>query len=319
MRKHFQHAMDPTQSENYVDGQKTDASTWNIPGNLSTQLPQPHHASASISTTYALEPFQTATQTEHIAVDKESLFHPVKAVEDILSSMAEQTKQVNLLLKQLLLERTFTDKYVQIGLNVNYVVSYETRKYVYILSPINATLVYPQGSVSLLAGVWKNISLARGTSLTMLNGSDSNPTVFLIRECDVPMIDYAGTIQTTRTSDYPLGATPIRADSGNQANNIALAQLSSATGKTTYIAGFSVSGSGATSANVVTVTVSLGSSSLHYTYTFVAGATLANESLIVNYVPPIPATSANMTITASCPASGTGGTNNTVNAWGYTL
>jgi hypothetical protein len=56
---------------------------------------------------------------------------------------------------------------------------------------------------------------------------------------------------------------------------------------------------------------------MHYTYTFVAGATLQNQSLIVQFLYPIPASAADQAIAVSCPAGGTGATNNTVAAQGF--
>lgn len=113
-------------------------------------------------------------------------------------------------------------------------------------------------------------------------------------------------------------ATQITASSGNVANAVATAVLLGVAGKTTYITGFEVTGSGATGALVVTVTVTnTVSGTLSYTYVFVAGATLANESLIVSFPDPIPANAPGVSITVSCPASGLGGTNNTVVAHGF--
>lgn len=118
-------------------------------------------------------------------------------------------------------------------------------------------------------------------------------------------------------SDYPQGAVPITATSGNQANAVATATLAANTTKTTYITGFEVTGTGVL---IVTVTVTgLVSGTMSYTYVFVAGVTTANTPLIVEFTKPIPASAPNTAIAVSCPASGLGGTNNVVNAHGYQL
>lgn len=122
------------------------------------------------------------------------------------------------------------------------------------------------------------------------------------------------------SSDYPAGATPVNATSGVKANAVATATLpASGSTTTTYIAGFDVSGSGATVGLPVTVTVSNLQAALSYIYTATAGAILANSPLSVRFDPPLPANAANTAIAVSCPALGLGNLNNVVNAYGYQL
>lgn len=123
------------------------------------------------------------------------------------------------------------------------------------------------------------------------------------------------------SSDYPSGATPVVATSGNVAAAVASATLSGTSGKTTYITGFQITGSGATIGVVVDVTVTnlIGSITYHYEYAAIAGALLMNTPLIVNFSKPIPASAQNTSIVVSCPSLGTGNTNNSVNAMGYQL
>lgn len=123
-----------------------------------------------------------------------------------------------------------------------------------------------------------------------------------------------------QASDYPAGAIPITATSGNQANAVATATLAAAAGKTTYITGFEVTGTGATGVLIVIATVTnTVSGTMSYTYVFVAGVTTANTPLSIQFTKAIPANAPNTTIVVSCPASGLGGTNNVVNAHGYQL
>lgn len=128
----------------------------------------------------------------------------------------------------------------------------------------------------------------------------------------------ADLVTTQPASDYVAGATPLTSASGNVAAAVATATLAGAAGVTTYITGFEVTGAGATAALVVNVTVTgTVSGALTYTYTAVAGATLANQSLVVTFFPAIPASAVNTSIVVSCPSLGAGNTNNTVVAHGY--
>lgn len=115
-------------------------------------------------------------------------------------------------------------------------------------------------------------------------------------------------------------AAPITAASGNVAAATATATLAAAAGKTTYICGLSITSSGSTAAAVVSPTVTntiVGT--LTFTYTSVAGVTLANSPLTVPFFPCVPANAVNTTIPVSVPSLGAGNTNTTVNAWGFQL
>lgn len=112
---------------------------------------------------------------------------------------------------------------------------------------------------------------------------------------------------------------PLNISSGNKANASAAAVLPGVVGKTTYITGFEVTGSGAVAGLPVIVTVSDGTFTLSYIYNFIAGVLIGNQPLIVYFPVPIPAGATNTAITVTCPASGTGGTNNSVNAHGFQL
>lgn len=123
---------------------------------------------------------------------------------------------------------------------------------------------------------------------------------------------------TTPITGYPSGSTPLASSSGNVAAATATATLAKATGKTTYITGFVVSGSGAVAGLpvIVTVTGILGGT-LSYIYTAAVGALITNQPLIVNFPVPVPASATNVDIVVSCPSLGTGATNNTVSATGF--
>mgnify|MGYP001565857022 CR=1 FL=1 len=114
------------------------------------------------------------------------------------------------------------------------------------------------------------------------------------------------------------GATPLIAGSGAVANASAVATLTGTPTTTVYLSGFTISGSGATTALPVSVTVAglLGGSQI-YAYNFALGATIGNTPLVVAFNPPLPASAINTAISVTCPASGTGGTKNTVVATGF--
>ncbi len=114
------------------------------------------------------------------------------------------------------------------------------------------------------------------------------------------------------------GLTALINSSGNKANASAAATLTPSATTTAYLSGFEVTGSGATAALPVSVTVTgiLGGT-LTYTYNFSAGALVGNTPLVVAFDPPLPASAINTAIVVTCPASGAGGTNNTVVAHGF--
>lgn len=119
-------------------------------------------------------------------------------------------------------------------------------------------------------------------------------------------------------SAYPYNATPLIAGSGNVANASAAATLTPAATTTAYISGFTVTGSGATAGAAVTVTVAgLLGGTRSFTYVFATGVAVSNQPLVVNFYPALPASAVNTAIVVTCPASGAGGTNNTVVAYGY--
>jgi hypothetical protein len=131
-------------------------------------------------------------------------------------------------------------------------------------------------------------------------------------------IDKPVTLVRPVGSPYIEGSTALIAGSGNVANASAAATLTGTATTTVYISGFEVTGAGATAASVATVTVAgLLGGTRSYTYTFPAGATVACTPLLVSFNPPLPASAVNTAIVVTCPASGAGGTNNTVVAHGF--
>lgn len=118
----------------------------------------------------------------------------------------------------------------------------------------------------------------------------------------------------------PPGAAAAADSSGNAANAVAAATLPAVAAQTNYLAGFAVSGAGATAGAAVTVTVTgVTGGPLSYTYVFATGAAVGNAPLVVDFDPPLRASAVNTEIVVSCPAGGAGNTHNAVSAHGYVI
>lgn len=131
----------------------------------------------------------------------------------------------------------------------------------------------------------------------------------------------------------PVGATviaPLPGNAGGQAvflhgvgtgvNASTTATLANASGKTTYICGFSVTATGATTGQVETVVVSgLLSGGETYEFASPTGATLV-ATLQQGYQPYcVPASGTNVPIVVTFGAAGTGSTAQTAQVWGFQL
>jgi len=119
---------------------------------------------------------------------------------------------------------------------------------------------------------------------------------------------------------YPLGATPVHASSGNQANAPAIATLPAVSGKTNYLTGIDFTGGGAAAGGLVTATiVGLLGGTRTYTFTVPTGVTLGAQPLLLPFNPPLTASASNIAIVVTLPALGAGSTNASSNAQGYVV
>ncbi len=136
-----------------------------------------------------------------------------------------------------------------------------------------------------------------------------------------PVDTFGNEIESTRvTIATPLGATQVNAFSGNVAAAVAAATIPAVAARLNYIAGFTVSGAGATAGLPVIVTVvGLVGGTLSYIYAAVAGVLVANQRLDVLFDPPLPASAVNTAIVVSCPSLGVGNTHNATVAHGYVI
>lgn len=170
----------------HVDNVPESVQPWEQPSTLSaTHEAFAHHS--QIGTTFPKGPHQAFDIPVEAAPQHEDIFHPVKAIGDILAAINGLTSQLDLLLKQMVLERSFTDEPAGLGATVAYTVDYRERKYLYALTWSAVTLQAPGGTIALTAGQWKNVSFPRGTQLTVQGGSDQALTTVVFRHCDVIM------------------------------------------------------------------------------------------------------------------------------------
>jgi hypothetical protein len=140
----------------------------------------------------------------------------------------------------------------------------------------------------------------------------------MIRKLLIATISLLAASAALAQSPPPGSGVQITASSGNVAAVTATATLAAATGKVTYICGFSITSAGSTTAAVVSPTVTTAiTGTMTFTYTSVAGVALANAPLVVPFSPCIPANAPNTTIPVSMPSLGAGNTNTTVSAWGF--
>jgi hypothetical protein len=123
---------------------------------------------------------------------------------------------------------------------------------------------------------------------------------------------------TLPVSDILGGATTdLQASSGSVAAAVATATLPAAAGKTTYLTGFTFTGSGATAASVVLLTVTGPATTLTFVVAVPAGATLGCTPITVRFDRAVPASAPNTAIVVSVPSLGAGNTNAAVVATGY--
>lgn len=182
-----QNTMNGSGEKNAPDNLDTSVSVWQQPGN-SIASHEAFGYNTDVSTTLPKGPHQTYDQPVEIDRQKEDIFHPVKAIEDIIAALNMATEQINMLVKQMVRERVFNDLPTYIGSTVGYIVDYGEYKYLYVLCASAITLNGSNGTtIAVTANQWVNINLPRGTVLTVSGGSDVSPTYVWVRRCDVPL------------------------------------------------------------------------------------------------------------------------------------
>jgi hypothetical protein len=110
--------------------------------------------------------------------------------------------------------------------------------------------------------------------------------------------------------------------STNTGNAQVVATLAATAGKTNYLEGFDISGSGATAGVAIEVSIAgLSGGTIKYEFAVIAGALLAAFPapgyISIRFPQPIPASGVNTAITVTVPAFGAGNTNAAVAAYGF--
>jgi hypothetical protein len=99
----------------------------------------------------------------------------------------------------------------------------------------------------------------------------------------------------------------------------ATAAIAAVVDQTGYLAGFSISGGGATGTSRIRATIAgLAIGTMGIDIVVPAGAALAITPIFVTFPNPIPSSAANTAITLSVPSFGTGNLDVSIAIWGYT-
>lgn len=135
----------------------------------------------------------------------------------------------------------------------------------------------------------------------------------------MPRLNAAGTAWEAHPADA-IALPPFIIDSGNVVNATAAAALAAVAGKTAYLTGFEVWAGGSTLGSLVDMTITgLLGGTITYPFSAPAGVLLGAAPLIINFPMAKPASAANVAITASLAALGTGNTKARVTAKGFYL
>lgn len=117
---------------------------------------------------------------------------------------------------------------------------------------------------------------------------------------------------------YPQGSTVVNATSGNVTAAVATATLPADANQFNFLAGFDITGCGATAGSVVDVTVTgVAGGTLTYKLVVPAGATVSHGFQQKFFDPPLKSSAKNTAIVVSCPSLGAGNLHNAVHAFGF--
>jgi hypothetical protein len=118
---------------------------------------------------------------------------------------------------------------------------------------------------------------------------------------------------------YPYGATPVTNEATATSPATVTATLPAAAGKTTYMTGCVVSGTGSTAGGFADVSIYMGGTAknLDVTIAIPAGVSTALTPLVLNFNPPLSAGAANNAIQCIATTFGSGNTLSRVSTWGF--
>src|SRR5487761_171540 len=146
----------------------------------------PIHKKPAIETTVPSEPIK-ALQIEDIEhVIHESIFHPMQAISDLVREANRTNALLDEIVKDNLIKRQVHDDWSNIGLTLNYKLSYHRHTFVYCYSNTGFTLQVSNGATQIVpANYWTLVNYPEGVYLTVLGGSDTVPLLVQFRACDV--------------------------------------------------------------------------------------------------------------------------------------
>ena len=126
--------------------------------------------------------------------------------------------------------------------------------------------------------------------------------------------DAQGRLLTTSDASEP---SAVMDSSGDVAAAAAIATLPGVSGKTNFLSGFILAGSGATAASVVLVTITgLLGGTVTMPIGVPAGAAVGITPIICNFENPLPAADVNTDIVVTMPSLGVGNLHASATAWG---
>jgi len=163
---------------------------------------------------------------------------------------------------------------------------------------------YPQARVRL------STAMTGTGSTTIVSIVSSAPDTSLVTvglDPTSPLPAGTNTLGNVGVLPYTGVQTPV-ANSATAAATAIAPVLAAQAGKTNYIAGFEITGGGATAASVITATITGTATTLSYAIPIPAGVTLGINPVIVKFMPPIPASAINTAITLNVPSFGAGNT-----------
>jgi hypothetical protein len=121
-------------------------------------------------------------------------------------------------------------------------------------------------------------------------------------------------------SPYPTSASPLTVSSGSLSNTAATATLGAIASRVNYVAGFSVTATGATTLQNVLVTLTnTTGGTLTWLFQFPAGVSTLAQSLELQFNPPLEASAANTAMVLTLPAGGSGNIGACVTMWGFRI
>lgn len=203
------------------------------------------------------------------------------------------------------------------------------------VSGLGTATITPQGVVVDATANWTNlpcVNVGTGAVIPPGAGITSNGKYLVpvagFSQIQCPITSYSGgTINVTSCGTQfdppaaiaypqPPAAVTAGANVAASSNNQTLGGVS---GKTTYLAGFAVTGLGATGAGSITITTTGLTNNLNFVLPIPSGATTGVTPLVVTFNPPLPASAQNTAISINIPSYVAGNTTASASAWGYQL